>query len=133
MSLNWQTNFSRLALEVVQIKKSEVNFQERTESGVQVVNVSGQLDAFSTPDAKAEFKKLTDARNYKILLNLQNLDYINSTAIGAIVALAQQVRRHKGDLKLCCMKDDIKKVFDLVGASKILEIFKTEQDALKGF
>jgi anti-anti-sigma regulatory factor len=31
------------------------------------------------------------------------------------------------------MSDDIRKVFDLVGASKILELFKTEQEALKSF
>lgn len=118
---------------MIPIKRSEVTFQTKTEDSVEVVNVSGQMDAFSTPDAKAEFKKLTDARKNKILLNLQNLAYINSTAIGSIVALAQQVRRSKGDLKLCCMKEETRKVFDLVGASKILEIFDTEQQALKSF
>jgi len=100
---------------------------------VDVIDASGVLDAFSTADAKAEFKKLTDARHYKLVLNLQNVTYVNSTAIGAIVAVAQQVRRRKGDLKICGMKDDIRKVFDLVGASKILEIFGTEQEALSSF
>ena len=98
-----------------------------------VIDATGVLDAFSTADAKSEFKKLTDARRYKLVLNLQNVTYVNSTAIGAIVAVAQQVRRRKGDLKICGMKDDIRKVFDLVGASKILEIFETEQEALSSF
>lgn len=118
---------------MIKIKRSEVTFQTKTEGGIEIVNVGGQMDAFSTPDAKAEFKKLTDARKNKIILNLQNLAYINSTAIGSVVALAQQVRRNKGDLKLCCMKEDIRKVFDLVGASKILEIFSNEQEAIKSF
>ncbi|MBD3184690.1 anti-sigma factor antagonist [Candidatus Poribacteria bacterium] len=119
--------------EVIQISKSEVSFEVRSENDIQIVDITGQLDAFSTPDAKAEFKKITDARNYKILLNMDNVTYVNSTAIGAIVAVAQQVRRRKGDLKICGMKDDIRKVFDLVGASKILEIFDTEQEALSSF
>lgn len=118
---------------MIQIRKSEVTFKTRTENDIDVVNVGGQLDAFSTPDAKAEFKNLTDARRYKIVLNLKELTYINSTAIGAIVAVAQQIRRRKGDLKICCMKEDIRKVFDLVGASKILDIFATEQEAMKSF
>lgn len=120
-------------MEVVQIRKSDVSFEARSANGVQVLSVSGQLDAFTVSDLKAELKKLTDARNYKILVNLEKVDYANSTAIGAIVAAAQQVRKRKGDLKLCCMNDDVRKVFDLVGASKILEIFKTEQEALKSF
>ena len=118
---------------MIQIRKSEVTFETRTKNGVDVIDATGVLDAFSTADAKSEFKKLTDARRYKLVLNLQNVTYVNSTAIGAIVAVAQQVRRRKGDLKICGMKDDIRKVFDLVGASKILEIFETEQEALSSF
>ena len=118
---------------MIQIRKSDVSFEIRTENGVDVIDVSGQLDAFTTPDVKAEFKKLTDSRRFKLAVNLAKVDYVNSTAIGAIVAVAQQVRKRSGDLKLFGMKDDIRKVFDLVGASKILEIFKSEQEALKSF
>jgi anti-sigma B factor antagonist len=118
---------------VIQIRKSDVSFETKTENGVDVINISGQLDAFTTPDVKAEFKKLTDARHNKLVLNLQKVDYVNSTAIGAIVAVAQQVRRRKGDLKIFGMKADIRKVFDLVGASKILEIFETQQEAVGSF
>ena len=118
---------------MIQIRKSDVSFETRTENGVDVIDISGQLDAFTTPDVKAEFKKLTDARHYKLVLNLQKVDYVNSTAIGAIVAVAQQVRRRKGDLKIFGMKADIRKVFDLVGASKILGIFDTEQEAVGNF
>ena len=119
--------------EVIQIRKSEVSFEIRSESGMDIIDITGVLDAFSTADAKAELKKLTDARHYKIVMNMQNVTYVNSTAIGAIVAVAQQVRRRKGDLKIYGMKEDIRKVFDLVGASKILEIFETEQEAVSSF
>lgn len=98
-----------------------------------IVDIAGQLDAFTTPDVKAEFKNLTDSRHYKLILNFEQVDYVNSTGIGAVVAVAQQVRRRKGDLKLYGMKPDIRKVFDLVGASKILEIFETEQEAVSSF
>ena len=118
---------------MIQIRKSDVSFETRAENGVDVIDISGQLDAFTTPDVKAEFKKLTDARHYKLVLNLEKVDYVNSTAIGAIVAVAQQVRRRKGDLKIFGMKADIRKVFDLVGASKILGIFDTEKEAVDNF
>ncbi len=118
---------------MVQIRKSDVSFDVKADGDIQIISISGQLDAFTVSDLKAEFKKLTDARNTKFVVNLGKVDYANSTAIGAIVAVAQQVRKRKGDLKLCGMNDDIRKVFDLVGASKILEIYKTEQEAVKSF
>ena len=118
---------------MIRIRRSDVSFETRTVDGVDVVDISGQLDAFTTPDVKAEFKKLTDSRHYSLVLNLQKVDYVNSTGIGSIVAVAQQVRRRKGNLKIYGMKDDIRKVFDLVGASRVLEIFETEEDALSSF
>jgi anti-sigma B factor antagonist len=119
--------------EVIQISKSEVVFEIRSQDGVDVVDITGQLDAFTTPEVKAEFKTLTDGRHYKLALNFGEVDYVNSTGIGAVLAVAQQVRKRKGDLKIFGMKADIRKVFDLVGASKILDIFETEQEALNSF
>lgn len=118
---------------MIQIRKPDISFETKAEGDVQTLDISGQLDAFTVSDLKNELKKLTDARVSKIILNLSKISYANSTAIGAIVATAQQLRKRKGDLKVCGMSDDIRKVFDLVGASKILEIFKTEQEALKSF
>ena len=119
---------------MVQIRKSDVSFEIRSaENDVQIISISGQLDAFTVSDLKAEFDKLTNARHYKLAVNMEKVDHANSTAIGALVAVAQQVRRRKGDLKLFGMKEEVRKAFDLVGASKILGIFKTEQEALKSF
>jgi anti-sigma B factor antagonist len=118
---------------VIQIRKSDVSFDTKADGDVQIMSIGGQLDAFTVSDLKNELKKLTDANRIKIILNLGKVDYANSTAIGAIVATAQQLRKRKGDVKLCAMTDEIRKVFDLVGASKILEIFKTEQEAQKSF
>lgn len=120
-------------LEVIQISRSEVLFEMRSQDGVDVIDITGQLDAFTTAETKAEFKTLTDDRHYKLALNFEHVDYVNSTGIGAVLAVAQQVRKKKGDLKIFSMKPDIRKVFDLVGASKILDIFETEQEALNSF
>ena len=118
---------------MIQIRKSDVSFDTKADGDVQIMSIDGQLDAFTVSDLKNELKKITDARSTKIVLSLSKVDYANSTAIGAIVAVAQQLRKRKGDVKLCGLSDEIRKVFDLVGASKILEIFKTEQEALKSF
>jgi anti-sigma B factor antagonist len=119
--------------EVTQMGKRDISFETKTEEGVDVIDLSGKLDSFTTPDLKAELKRLTDVRHYKLVLGFQNVDHINSTAIGAMIAVAQEVRRRGGDLKLFGMKEDIRKVFDLVGASRVLEIFGSEQEALRSF
>lgn len=118
---------------MIPIRKADISFNTKAEGDTQVLEISGQLDAFTVSDLKTELKKLTDANSSKIILDFSNVSYANSTSIGAIVAVAQQLRKKKGDLKLCCLTDEIRKVFDLVGASKILEIFKSVQEATKSF
>ena len=113
--------------------KSKVAFEVRTQGDVHVVDISGQLDSFSARDARAELEKLTDARHYNLLLNLEKVAYVSSAAIGAIVAVAKQVRKRNGDLRIFGPKAEVRKVLDLVGASKILEIFDTEQEAVRSF
>ncbi|MEK7400162.1 MAG: STAS domain-containing protein [Candidatus Poribacteria bacterium] len=113
--------------------KSDVSFDTRADGDVRVMTISGHLDAFTVSDLKNELKKTTDARFTKIILSLSKVDYANSSTICTIIVTAQQLRKRKGDIKLCGLSDEIRKVFDLVGASKILEIFRTEQEALKSF
>ena len=115
------------------MRKSGISFETRTEEDVVVISISGQLDAFASRDLQTEFKEVIDARNHKLLLDLENMSYIDSSGIGAVVAAAQQVRKRKGDVKLFGMAPDIRKVFDLIGASRVLEIFETEQEAMNSF
>ncbi len=115
------------------MRKSGISFETRTEEDVVVISISGQLDAFTSRDLRAEFKELIDARNYKLLLDFENVSYVDSSGIGAIVAAAQQARKRKGDVKLFGVVPDIRKVFDLIGASKVLEIFETEREAMNSF
>ena len=118
---------------VIGMRKSDTSFETRIEEDVVVMSISGQLDAFASRDLKAEFKNMTDAHHYRIALDLKKVNYVDSSGIGAIMAVAQQARKRKGDIKLFGMEADIRKVFDLIGASKVLEIFETEQEALNSF
>ena len=119
--------------EAIKIRKSGISFEARAENDMVVISISGQLDSFASRDLKAEFKDLIDARNYMLLLDFEKVSYVDSSGIGAVVAAAQQLRKRKGDIRLFGMAADIRKAFDLIGASKVLEIFETEQEALNSF
>ncbi len=113
--------------------RSDVSFEMKTENGVAMISISGWLDSFSIGDMSSELKKLIDAGHYKLILDFGKVDYVNSAFIGAIMAAAQRARRRNGDLRIFGMKKDIRLVFTIVGVSRILEIFETEQEALDSF
>jgi anti-anti-sigma factor len=51
--------------------------------------------------------------------------------VGALVGIQHLVRERGGDLVLSNVKPNIRRTFDLIGASKILRIYDTEEEALK--
>jgi anti-sigma B factor antagonist len=67
------------------------------------------------------------------VVNLSKVRHINSTAIGALVGAAKKLRQKKGDLKVFGLADNIKRTFNLVGASSVIEIYESENSALAAF
>ena len=104
----------------------------REEGKVTIVELLSELDRLSVLSMKKQITQLTKKRRKNFIINFSNIDHINSTVIGALVGMRDTVKRRGGDLALCCVNPDIQKTFDLIGASQILSIYDTEEDALEG-
>ena len=66
-------------------------------------------------------------------MNLSQVQHINSVAIGTLAGTAKQLRLKDGDLKVFGLADNIRRTFDLIGASSIVEIYDSEDSALSNF
>jgi stage II sporulation protein AA (anti-sigma F factor antagonist) len=104
----------------------------REEGKVTIVELLSELDRLSVLSMKNQITELQKKRRKNFIISFSNIDHINSTIIGALVGIRDTVRRRGGSLVLCCVKPNIQKTFDLIGASQILSIYDTEADALEG-
>jgi anti-sigma B factor antagonist len=78
-----------------------------------------------------EIQKLLDAGNSKFLLNLADVDYIDSSGLGELVTSFTTVRNKNGQLKLLNLTHRVR---DLLQITKLLTVFDTfdnETEALK--
>lgn len=106
----------------------------RENDDIRIVDVNGDLDSYiAATDLRKELESLVSGKNYKIIVNLSNVEHISSTAVGALVGISKQVRRKNGDLKVCGLSEGLQRTFDLVGASKVLEMYSSESDAIASF
>lgn len=82
-----------------------------------------------------EFKGLTlqASADHKLLLNFERVKFMSSSMIGQIMLLAKMCKKDKVNLRLCSICPNIMEVFKLMGLQKVLQIHKTEEDALKAF
>ena len=86
-------------------------------------------------DAKvaAEFKEkminfITDG-NKLIVLNLSDVDFIDSSGLGAIVSSLKQLGG-EGDIVICEIKESILNLLRLTRLDRVLRIFSTEKEAI---
>ncbi len=112
---------------------SDFEIHKENKNGVIIVRVSGMLDAHTTPQMEKAFEDLISEGNYKVVVNLKDLDYISSAGLGVFMAYVETMRENKGDIKFAEASEKIYSVFDLLGFPVLYEFYENENDAIEKF
>ena len=94
-----------------------------------VVDLNGEIDVYTSPKVKETITNLIDSGHYALVINLENVRYIDSTGLGVLIGGLKRVREHSGAVNLVCTNPQIKKIFDITGLVKIFGIYDTEAQA----
>ena len=101
----------------------------RQVNGVTVVDMSGRITlGEGSVILREAVKDLVAKGQKKILLNLGDVTYIDSSGIGELVSAFTSVRNHGGELKLLNLT---KKVHDLLQITKLYTVFDIRDDEAK--
>lgn len=91
-----------------------------------VVSLTGKLMGGPESEAlRGEIKKLLDDGIRKFVINMKGVPWINSTGLGALMAVYASIQRAQGALRLCHVSDRIQSLFMI---TKLLTIFETFPD-----
>ena len=101
------------------------------ESGELLVKIEGEVDVYTSIDLKKELTRLIEANQNKIIIDLENVNYMDSSGLGVLVALLKELKKNGGDLKLISLPVSVKKIFDLTRLTKFFNIYNNLQDATK--
>ena len=112
---------------------SEESSSLRQSGDVKIVDVNDYLGSYAAAELRETLAALVNQDVQKIIVNLSRVEHINSAAIGALVGTAKQLRLKDGDVKIYGMTENIRRTFDLIGASDIVEIYDSEASALSTF
>jgi len=104
----------------------------REQDGVVIFDLHGELRGGPADEKifKNGVQEAIDENKRKILLNLQDLKWVNSTGLGFIVAVFHSMRDAGGELKMCSPNDRIAHIFKTTRFDKVIEIFASEDEAL---
>jgi anti-sigma B factor antagonist len=103
---------------------SEVN-------GVTALTVRGEVDVYTAPRLRERLVELASEGHYKIVVDLEGVDFLDSTGLGVLVGGLKRLRSHDGDLFLVCTQHRILKVFEITGLTKVFSIFDSVEAAAR--
>ncbi len=111
-----------------------MEIHEREREGVAILDLKGRLTVGpAATEVREAISKLAGAGQNKIVLNLQHVDYIDSTGLGTLVVCYTALQKAGGALKLLNVNKRNLELLVLTKLSTVFELFTDEQDAVNSF
>jgi anti-sigma B factor antagonist len=110
-----------------------MNFVTTEAEGVTTAMLPGRaLDASNAGDFKAAASSLVRP-NVKLVFDMGNLDFVDSTGLGALVSCLRQAHADQGEIKLCRLRKPVRALFELVRMHRVFEIFNSSEEAVRSY
>lgn len=90
--------------------------------GWSVLEVGGEIDVATAPRLREQLISLVNSEQFRIVVDLQHVDFIDSTGLGVLIGALKRVRTHDGDLALACSEPRILKVFEITGLLTVFAV-----------
>ena len=98
--------------------------------GWTVVAASGEIDVAAAPVLRDRLVQLIADGTTQVVVDLENVDFIDSTGLGVLVGAVRRARSSDGDVRLVCTNSRILKIFGVTGLDEVFVIAGTVADAV---
>lgn len=110
-----------------------LDIQKREREGIVLLDLNGRLTAGEAGILRETVTDLLAAGKNQAVLNLQDVDYIDSTGLGSMVIGFTSLRKAGGALKLTNLSRRNVELIVLTKLETVFEIFSDEQSAVNSF
>ena len=106
----------------------------KLDGGVTVVEISGRLNlGNSLISIEAAIKRLIEQGARKLIVDLSDVNYIDSSGIGMLVACAGQMEQSRGRMRIAGAAGAVAKAFQIVHMERITPLDKNVQASAAAF
>lgn len=111
-----------------------MNLKIEDKSGIAIIYVNEErLDAHNSGELKVEMQKIFEGGKKNVLVDLNDVRFIDSSGLGALVSGFKNAISNQGNLKLSSLQPQVKSMFELTRLHRVFEIFPSSADALDNF
>lgn len=104
----------------------------KKENNINLFKLSGELiDRNQSKELLTEIDAVIAAGENKVLLNLQELNYINSSGLNVLINILTKARKAGGDTAICCVNKKITELLVITKLDSIFNVSSNEEKALE--
>jgi anti-sigma B factor antagonist len=96
-----------------------------------VVAVAGEIDLFTAPELKAALSDALESGRNRIVVDLSETTFLDSTALGVLIGAVKRLRSRDGVLTIVNTDSNIAKTFEITGLDQIFVIRSTRDEAIR--
>ena len=100
---------------------------------VKVLAISGRFDTHNATNVRSWLTEATSDVPANVVVNLGQVQFLDSTALSTLIDGMKRSRNHNGDLRLCGLQQPVRMIFELTRLDKVFEIYIDEKDAVEAF
>jgi anti-sigma B factor antagonist len=100
--------------------------------GWTLARVGGELDVATAPRLREQLLAAIAEGGPRLVVDLGDVDFLDSTGLGVIVGVLKRARTLGGDLRLVCPSPAIRRVFEITALDRTMPLADTVDDALSG-
>lgn len=111
-----------------------LDITQREREGVVILDLKGRLKAGDEATAfRDKIAEVVQSGAHQLVANLEGVDYIDSTGLGALVVSATNLRKNGGNMKLLHLNRRNIELLVMTKLATVFEIFTDEQDAVNSY
>jgi anti-sigma B factor antagonist len=97
-----------------------------------VLAVSGEIDIATAPSLREKLHGLLAEERMQLVIDLDEVTFLDSTALGVLVGVLKRVRTEGGELRVVCNQPRVRKVFEITRLDSAFDLCTSVDDAVKG-
>lgn len=108
----------------------ELSLGSRNERGWTVVDVKGEVDLFTAPKFREHVVALVEKDQRKIAVNLEDVEFMDSTGLGVLVGVLRRLKERDGELALLGPQGSVLRVLTVTGLNRVFPIYDSLEQAI---
>lgn len=99
-----------------------VNIESKLDNNFWNVDINGELDVTGADKVKTHLNSLIEEQPVDIKMDFTNLEYIDSTGLGALIGVLKRLKVNDKDIYVLNARKNVKKIFSITGLDKIFKV-----------